>query len=361
MSLLEVFVGNYPMVDWDLYSLWVTGSSVPEAVEAVRTKGGAGCGGHPLDLLEADTADCYRQFGLWEPLLHSPARLRTQAVYQLDPASQARLVALYYSLDSAVLRELLGRKLSSRLRKDLDETAERTGVSLRSCRRQFDNFKRVLKSVEEQPGNLQQNIRTAFLLPDPLAQTYTVAVFITLHRFEVCKKKLAVVRLEDWVSVCSAIRRDWSGAGLDVDEGGEAYLDRDFCAGLRDLKVLVEREKEFRYAVCQQLGRQNLHQRSLAEIEANFKNINKNIVCLGQSLYNNKELRELFVNIVEKIVEPFKQFKFSAEDLTQFLSCYLAVVRDGTVKLEPELNKNFVRFIQTLNVLIIIFFKACVR
>ena len=52
-----------------------------------------------------------------------------------------------------------------------------------------------------------------------------------------CKKKLAVVRLEDWVSVCSAIRRDWSGAGLDVDEGGEAYLDRDFCAGLRDLKV----------------------------------------------------------------------------------------------------------------------------
>ena len=31
-------MGNYPMVDWDLYSLWVTGSSVPEAVEAVRTK-----------------------------------------------------------------------------------------------------------------------------------------------------------------------------------------------------------------------------------------------------------------------------------------------------------------------------------
>ena len=198
-------------------------------------------------------------------------------MYQLDPASQARLVALYYSLDSAVLRELLGRKLSSRLRKDLDETAERTGVSLylslqtvtlfhcyqvslRSCRRQFDNFKRVLKSVEEQPGNLQQNIRTAFLLPDPLAQTYTVAVFITLHRsatspgevcngwrmavhrlvcrFEVCKKKLAVVSLEDWVSVCSAIRRDWSGAGLDVDDGGEACLDRDFSASLRDLKVI---------------------------------------------------------------------------------------------------------------------------
>ena len=69
--------------------------------------------------------------------------------------------------------------------------------------------------------------------------------------------------------------------------------------------------------MCQQLGRENLQQRLLAEIEANFKNINKNIVCLGQSLYNNKELRELFVNIVEKIVEPFKQFKFSAEDITQ--------------------------------------------
>ena len=54
---------------------------------------------------------------------------------------------LFYdpSLDPRVSRELIGKKLSSRFRRDLDELAEKTGVSLKSCRRQFDNVKRVFK------------------------------------------------------------------------------------------------------------------------------------------------------------------------------------------------------------------------
>ena len=37
----------------------------------------------------------------------------------------------------------------------------------------------------------------------------------------------------------------------------------------------------------------------------------------GQSLYNNKEVKDLFVNIVDKVVEPIKQYKFTSEDLHQ--------------------------------------------
>lgn len=40
----------------------------------------------------------------------------------------------YYCLDDYVAREILGKKLSSRYRKDLDEVAERTGSRLKSCR-----------------------------------------------------------------------------------------------------------------------------------------------------------------------------------------------------------------------------------
>lgn len=40
----------------------------------------------------------------------------------------------YYALDDNVAREMLGKKLSSRYRKDLDEVADRTGVRLKSCR-----------------------------------------------------------------------------------------------------------------------------------------------------------------------------------------------------------------------------------
>lgn len=40
----------------------------------------------------------------------------------------------YYEFDDIVIREIIGKKLSGRTRKDLDDVAEKTGVLLRSCR-----------------------------------------------------------------------------------------------------------------------------------------------------------------------------------------------------------------------------------
>lgn len=42
----------------------------------------------------------------------------------------------YYQFDSVVVREILGRKLSSRNRKDMDDVSEKTRIPIRSCRRQ---------------------------------------------------------------------------------------------------------------------------------------------------------------------------------------------------------------------------------
>ena len=46
----------------------------------------------------------------------------------------------YYSIDAVVVREILGKKLASRTRKDLDDISELTTVPLRSCRRQVLAF-----------------------------------------------------------------------------------------------------------------------------------------------------------------------------------------------------------------------------
>lgn len=73
-------------------------------------------------------------------------------------------------MDDSVAREILGKKLTSRYRKDLDEVADRTGIRLKSCRRQFDNIKRIFKCVEELPGSVTNNIKQNFLLPDELAR-----------------------------------------------------------------------------------------------------------------------------------------------------------------------------------------------
>lgn len=52
----------------------------------------------------------------------------------------------------------------------MEEVAEKTGISLRSCRRQYDNVKRIYKTVEDLPGSLITNIKHHFLLPEELAK-----------------------------------------------------------------------------------------------------------------------------------------------------------------------------------------------
>ena len=338
MSGIDVFVGNYPVIDWDLYRLWVEGGlshyiyidfssyfllgySEREALTALKDKllSGSGSTGVQFELILSDLHDNYRLFNLWETMLHQPIMFSEQLVFQLDSETQNLLIEKYYALDDCVVRELIGRKFSSRLRKDLDETSERTRVSLRSCRRQFDNIKRVFRTTEEIPGNFVHNIKTNFLLPPALAEKYSVIVFIACHRFEINKKKLNYLSFEDFSIVCKTIMTDWTCSGVDVDENGDPSLDRDFFYSLRDLKCLIEKEKEHRYGVCQMLAKTNMKQRSLSEVEANFKNINKNMLWLGQTLYNNKEVKDLFVNVVDKVVEPLKQYKFTLEDLSQVI------------------------------------------
>ena len=36
---MDVFVGNFPQIDWTLYSLWVEGLSVAEAMQKLRERG----------------------------------------------------------------------------------------------------------------------------------------------------------------------------------------------------------------------------------------------------------------------------------------------------------------------------------
>ena len=76
----------------------------------------------------------------------------------------------YYEFDNVVVRELLGKKLTTRLRKDLDDISERTGIPLKSCKRQYDNIKNIFKAVEDLTGDLVNNIKTEFLLSEKLSK-----------------------------------------------------------------------------------------------------------------------------------------------------------------------------------------------
>lgn len=199
--------------------------------------------GASLELIASDVLDHYRTYSLLEKLLSNPNKLQEQLAFQIEPQTRQLLIEKYYELDDGVVRELLGKKLSSRHRKDLDEVSEKTGCPLKSCRRQFDNIKRVYKMVEEMPGSLVQNIQNLFYLSEELARKYGVVVFLASIRFEVAKRRLQHLTFPLLKKCTESIMDLWTYK-ITGPEYYDTEMDKEFLLELRELKVLMDREKE---------------------------------------------------------------------------------------------------------------------
>nr|XP_041568044.1 acidic fibroblast growth factor intracellular-binding protein isoform X2 [Taeniopygia guttata] len=170
-SDLDVFVGNTTLIDEEVYRLWLDGHSVAEAV-ARRLRGGVlEREGTSVAVLQSDTRDHYRTFQMLERLLHAPPRLLQQLLFQIPPERQALLIQRYYAFDEALARELLGKKLSKGTKKELDEVSARTGVGIRSCRRQGLRRHRVLRQQPLRDGQTAAAVpelrRLRRLRPEP--------------------------------------------------------------------------------------------------------------------------------------------------------------------------------------------------
>ncbi|XP_039909774.1 acidic fibroblast growth factor intracellular-binding protein isoform X2 [Hirundo rustica] len=317
-SDLDVFVGNTTLIDEEVYRLWLDGHSVAEAV-ARRLRGGVlEREGTSVAVLQSDTRDHYRTFQMLERLLHVPPRLLQQLLFQIPPERQALLVQRYYAFDEALARELLGKKLSKGTKKELDEVSARTGVGIRSCRRQFDNFKRVFKAVEELRGPLAENIQQLFLLPPPLAR-----------RFETGKRRLQFLSFADFAACAQSMMGHWSQGAL-APEAAEpdGDLPKSFLQDLKELKVLVTDKDlldQHKSLVCSALrGKISVYN----ELEASFKALSRALVNVGGKLTHARDVRDFFVDLVEKVIEPCRSDKWSPGDLRLFLTHYTAAPRN---------------------------------
>lgn len=133
--------------------------------------------------------------------------------------------------------------MSGRNRKDLDDVSEKTGIGLKSCRRQFDNVKRVYKVVEDMSGSLIQNISLHFLLPEALARKYAAVVYIANNRFETNKRKLQYLKFDDFLFCACEMMSHWSCKKHDCKyEETSMDMDREFLQDLRELKLLIEKD-----------------------------------------------------------------------------------------------------------------------
>lgn len=348
---VDVFVGNNTIVDPEIFQLWLDGYTAQDAATHVL-QGTLKQESIPLDMLISDVQDHYRTFQMLERLLHSPPRLSEQWTFQITPSIQKMLIERYYEFDSSVIREFLGKKLSSRNRKDLDEVSEKTGIHIKSCRRQFDNVKRVYKVVDDMIGPLVQNIQNQFLLPENLARKYAAVVYLTNNRFETGKRKLQYLTFTDFLHCANQMMSNWSCEKLDCKyEETAMEMDREFLQELREMKLLLERDNldSHKHVVLSVL-KAKITERTYSDLENTFKTLSRTLVNIAYGLNHSKEVRDLFVDIVEKFIEPCRHGRWTPQELKYFLDVYTEMaITLNIFQSESHLIPVWERYMKTMS------------
>lgn len=340
------------MMDPECYRVWLDGFTYYEAANKRFQKFTEAKKTIKTEVIKSDTEDNYRMFVAIEKYLRNPLLLEHQAQLQIPPNLQKIYIEQYYELDPVFAREILGKKLSSRNRKDLDDISETTGIKLRSCRRQYDNFKRVFKTVEDMQGPIVKNIQKNFLISEPLARKYAAIVFFANNRFETSKKKLQYLTFDDFCFCADRMIDKWTIGSTDTGKADlDADFDREFLQELRELKFLAndkDASDQHKSLVLNSLkGKQSPGISS--NVENNFKNLSRAIISIAVDMIHSKDLKDFFIDVVEKIIEPCKQAKWSLEQMTYFLRLYTTCSSrvDGFQR-NPKYHNILARYMSTL-------------
>ncbi|CAC5388764.1 unnamed protein product [Mytilus coruscus] len=119
MATLDVFVGNFTIIDFELYDLWLNGLSDVDAAHVLQKGELQHCPWVTIEDIVSEVHDHYRLFNHLDKILKNPTHLADQQIHQIDAEAQTLLIEKYYQFDEVVIREILGKKLSGRNRKDL--------------------------------------------------------------------------------------------------------------------------------------------------------------------------------------------------------------------------------------------------
>ncbi|CAH8450846.1 unnamed protein product [Dicrocoelium dendriticum] len=278
-------------------------------------------------MLETHVFDHYAQFSSLETGLRSPDTFMQSCAYQQLPISTRKaLVVKYYSVDERLLRELVGRKLSSKTRRELSDIAERCELRLPSCKRQFDNLLFVARRTEDLPGHLVDNIQSLFLLPTDLSESYAAVVFITTNRFEVLKRSLSYITFADLTYCAGQLLSNWCAIAKEPkgDAPSGVELDLHFFHDLKECKLLAEKKElldRHRTLVIRALN-ETKDVKIISSLDTNFKHISKAVITIACGLSQARETQDLLVDIVEKLVEPMRALSWPAKDVKQFFEAY---------------------------------------
>lgn len=74
--------------------------------------------------------------------------------------------------------------------------------------------------------------------------------------------------------------------------------------------------------------RDSLLDRLYQELEVNFRNYYRSIITIATSLHRSRELRNFFLELTEKLIEPWKMSNWNEAQVKDFLSALTKCVLD---------------------------------
>jgi len=239
-------------------------------------------------------------------------------------------VSSYYEVDDIIMRELVGRKLTNGLRKDLEELK---AVRVKTCLRQFDNLRRIYKAVI---ANLRTPacdlIQKNFCLSKELASKYMRMVFMCWHRFDTTKKRLHFFSFSDFDKAAQVLMSHWldpympNCIEIDVKLKDDV---RDLKAYLFSSKAIPDKYRKFVKSRFQNstppMSKERLHQ-----LDGKYKSILKAIVNIGANVSDSKEFKDILEDLVEKVADPCNKIDMTPLEV-DYLFIYMEEVFETNI------------------------------
>eukprot|EP00735_Rhodelphis_limneticus_P004256 TRINITY_DN15827_c0_g1::TRINITY_DN15827_c0_g1_i1::g.22587::m.22587 TRINITY_DN15827_c0_g1::TRINITY_DN15827_c0_g1_i1::g.22587 ORF type:complete len:374 (-),score=27.45,sp/Q9JI19/FIBP_MOUSE/32.69/2e-56,FIBP/PF05427.6/1.9e-73 TRINITY_DN15827_c0_g1_i1:119-1240(-) len=336
-----VFVGEPILFDVECYNCWLAGLPV-QAAASQRMKTIPDLRQFLIDkesetyhsalqMVQDDTLDHYRTYDQLEHYLSEPRLFLSQTVFDLPLQVRRIIIERFYGFEDRLMKEFLAKKLSSKVRKELEDIGDKHGVRLQSCKRQFENARRIvkyLKDIDFQP--LLKTIESIFCISPELCARYARITFLWFHRFEIQRKKVQFLEYSDLDHFAATMMVNWT-------DGASVELDPIFLDDTHSIKgLLSERDlvDSYRTLVRQRF---TLESDRSQRLDNKFSSILRVLLNLSADLSKAKELKDFTVDIVEKIGEKFVSLPFRKDEVAQFFKA----LYEAFTELEPPALKRY--------------------
>lgn len=197
----------------------------------------------------------------------------------------------------------------------------------------------------------QCNFHTFVTLSIFFYRKYSAIVFIVCIRFETCKRKLQYLTFQDFYECSQALMNFWTYSYQHSSHHDyfDTEMDKEFLLDLRELKTLLDKEKEIKQLVSSAYLLLNkfiqtiffnlsslvlmrlkplILDRCYQELDTNFRLYYRAIVTIATNIHRSRDLRLLFVELTEKLIEPWKQNNWNLEQAKLFLPAVTQSVLD---------------------------------